>query len=84
MIQDLKKVGFPILEPFIPTSIKVRESHSEVKPIVMGYPDHVVSKAIFGLFEAMEKNIQEDSVEIDKSIFQQFSNNNSEVTTRDV
>ena len=54
IIQELKKVGFQILEPYIPTSIKVRESHSEVKPIVIGHPDHVVSQAIFGLFDALE------------------------------
>lgn len=54
IIQELKKVGFQILEPFIPTSIKVRESHSEIKPIVIGYQDHVVSQAFNGIFANLE------------------------------
>ena len=53
IIQDIKKVGYQVLEPYIPTSIKVRESHSEVKPIVIGYPDHPVSQAIFGLYDVL-------------------------------
>lgn len=56
IIQELKKIGFPILEPYIPTSVKVRESHSEIKPIVIGYPEHAVSQAIFGLYDTLEVN----------------------------
>ncbi|WP_397602110.1 ParA family protein [Silvanigrella sp.] len=56
IIQELKKIGYQVLEPYIPTSIKVRESHSEVKPIVIGYPDHPVSQALFGLFDELDKS----------------------------
>lgn len=54
IIQELKSVGFQILEPFIPTSIKVRESHSEIKPIVLGAPEHAVSQAFNGIFDSLE------------------------------
>ncbi|WP_158998497.1 ParA family protein [Pigmentibacter ruber] len=54
ILHDLRKVGFDIIEPFIPTSIKVRESHSEVKPIVLGHQDHLVSQAFINIFRNIE------------------------------
>jgi len=50
VIKELEKIGFKILEPYIPISVKVKESHSEVKPIVIGHPDHAVSQSIIGIY----------------------------------
>ncbi len=80
IIQDLKKVGFQILEPFIPTSIKVRESHSEVRPIVIGYPEHPVSQAIFGIFNAIENKVLESSKDAEPN----SSHNLQEVSQEEV
>lgn len=55
IIADLRKLGFGILEPFIPSSIKVRESHSESRPVVCTSPDHAVSQAFIELFKEIEK-----------------------------
>ncbi|WP_186646918.1 ParA family protein [Fluviispira vulneris] len=68
IIQDLQKIGFQILEPYIPSSVKIRESHSEIKPIVIGHPEHAVSQAIQSLFFSIEnisqmKNIRNDTNE---------------------
>jgi chromosome partitioning protein len=54
IIKELQEIGFHILEPYIPTSVKVRESHSETKPVVQGHPDHAVSKALLQLFDHIE------------------------------
>ncbi|BBH53658.1 ParA family protein [Fluviispira sanaruensis] len=54
IIQELQKIGFQILEPYIPSSVKIRESHSEIKPIVIGHPEHAVSQAIQSLFNSIE------------------------------
>ena len=50
---ELKRLGFPVIEPYVPTSVKVRESHSEKKPLVLGHPDHPVGVALRGVFEAI-------------------------------
>jgi chromosome partitioning protein len=54
IVKQLSKLGFPVLEPYIPSSVKVRESHSENKPVVIGYKDHAVTQAIRELFNSLE------------------------------
>jgi len=54
IIGELQGLGFHILEPYIPTSVKIRESHSEATPVVQGHKDHTVSKALFTLFDHIE------------------------------
>ena len=54
IVKELSKLGFDVLEPYIPLSVKVRESHSENKPVVVGHKDHAVSKAMTKLFEKLE------------------------------
>ena len=54
IVKELAKLGFNVLEPYIPSSVKVRESHSENKPVVVGHKDHPVSQAIVSLFSALE------------------------------
>lgn len=54
IVSDLKNLGYTVLEPFIPSSIKVRESHSDARPVVCQFPDHAVSQSFFELFESIE------------------------------
>jgi chromosome partitioning protein len=54
IVTQLKKLGLHIFEPFLPHSVKIRESHSEAKPVVLGHPEHAVSKAIKELYSALE------------------------------
>ncbi len=54
IVRELSKLGFDVLEPYIPSSVKVRESHSENKPVVVGHKDHAVAKAIMSLFDRLE------------------------------
>ncbi len=56
IVKELSKIGFTILEPYIPTSVKVRESHSENRPLVVGHKDHPVAQAIMSLFEKLENS----------------------------
>jgi chromosome partitioning protein len=53
MVGELRRLGFRVLEPFIPASVKVRESHSEKAPFLMRHGDHAVGKALKGVFEAI-------------------------------
>ena len=55
IVKELSQLGFRILEPFIPSSVKVRESHSENKPVVVGHKDHAVALAMKDLFQKLEE-----------------------------
>lgn len=59
IISDLEKIGFQVLEPYIPSSIKVRESHSESSPVIVSYPSHPVSLAIKNLCKNIELHSQQ-------------------------
>lgn len=54
IISELRKLGYDVLEPFIPSSVKVRESHSDSVPVVCQFPDHPISQALSELYENME------------------------------
>lgn len=55
ILADLQKIGFSVLEPYIPASVKVRESHSEARPVVCAYPEHSVSRAFQSLYLEIER-----------------------------
>ena len=46
ILKDLEALGLPILEPYIPQSVKVRESHSDARPVVLSQPSNPVSLAL--------------------------------------
>ena len=54
IIKELTNIGFHVLEPYVPASIKIRESHSEYSPVVIGHKNHAVSQALFSLFDGLE------------------------------
>jgi chromosome partitioning protein len=53
MVSELRDLGFRVLEPFIPTSVAVRESHSGKRPLVVGRPEHAVAGAFVRLAQAL-------------------------------
>jgi chromosome partitioning protein len=50
ILKDLKALKIPVLEPFVPSSVKVRESHSDATPVVMSQPNNPVSLALVELY----------------------------------
>lgn len=64
IVKELSKVGFCVLEPYIPSSVKVRESHSENKPVVVGHKEHTVAQAITTLFSELENAGHEGVVQV--------------------
>lgn len=54
IVNELRKLGYTVLEPFIPSSVKIRESHSESRPVVSSFPEHAVSLAFEELFHKIE------------------------------
>jgi chromosome partitioning protein len=55
MVRELKELGFKVLEPYVPASVKVRESHAEPRPLVLEHPGHPVAAAMTGVFEALNR-----------------------------
>jgi len=58
IVEKLGLLGLEILQPYIPTSIKIRESHSEFSPAVCRYPTHSVAKAFLDLYNEIEMKSQ--------------------------
>ena len=55
LVDELIAEGLPILEPFISSSVKVRESHHAAKPLVVLDPSHKLSLEFEELFTRIEK-----------------------------
>lgn len=64
IVKALSQIGFQVLEPFIPSSVKVRESHSENKPVVVGHKDHPVTQAILKLFNDLEEGVLQNPEDV--------------------
>lgn len=49
LIEHLQQQQLPLFDTCINSAIKVKESHAEKRPIVLGYPSHKVSKQLVAL-----------------------------------
>ncbi len=53
LVEQLKSEGLPILEPYLGSSVKIRESHQISKPMIHLDPKHRLSLDFVGLFEGL-------------------------------
>lgn len=53
LVDELADEGLPLLEPFLSSSVKVRESHQEAAPLAFLAPRHKVAVQFEELFEAI-------------------------------
>lgn len=56
IIEKVRELNLPILEPFIPLSVKMKESHFEQIPLVHFAPKHNLAKKFTELYVALDKN----------------------------
>lgn len=61
IIESVKELGLPVLEPYIPQSIKMKESHFTQCPLVHGFQAHKLTKQFEALWEEMETTLKEKS-----------------------
>lgn len=52
-VAELREAGVPVLEPYISTSVRVRESHSAKKPLVLMEPRHKISQEFVSLYSTL-------------------------------
>jgi len=55
LVEELRGEGLPILEPYISTSVKVRESHEAHRPLVYLAPKHKLSQQFRDLHETLQR-----------------------------
>ncbi len=53
LVQELIAEGLPVLEPYLPVSIKVRESHQAAKPMIYFDPQHKLTQALVALHDGL-------------------------------
>jgi chromosome partitioning protein len=58
MVQELLAEGLPLLEPYLSSSVKVRESHERAKPLIYLAPKHKLTQEYIALHAALGKGRQ--------------------------
>ena len=54
-VEELQQEGHPVLEPYIASSVKIKESHERAVPLVHLAPRHKVTTQYQELFQALQK-----------------------------
>jgi chromosome partitioning protein len=53
VVQELREEGLPVLEPFLSSSVKVKESHQRARPMIYLDPRHKLTGEFNRLFDAL-------------------------------
>ena len=54
LVQELVDDGLPVLEPYLPSSVRIRESHELALPMIWLDPNHKLTQALVELHDALE------------------------------
>ena len=54
VVQELIDDGLPVLQPYLPSSVKIRESHEQSLPMIYMDPHHKLTQALVALHAAVE------------------------------
>ena len=58
LVDELKEEGFPVLDTFLTSSVKMRESHYEMKPLIYLAPSHKLTQTYVALHDLLEKGLK--------------------------
>jgi chromosome partitioning protein len=53
MVAELIEEGLPVLQPYLPSSVRIRESHEQSLPMIYLDPNHKLTLALVALHEAI-------------------------------
>ncbi|MGL6070211.1 ParA family protein [Craterilacuibacter sp.] len=53
MVEELRAQGLPVLDPPLPASVKIRESHEACSPMIYLEPRHKLSQAFSALYQSL-------------------------------
>ena len=54
-VEGLREFNIPILEPYVSSSIRIRESHRAAKPMVFYQPGHKLSNEFRELYDKLSR-----------------------------
>ena len=54
MVAELIEEGLPVLEPYLPSSVRIRESHEQSLPMIYLDPSHKLTQALVALHAALQ------------------------------
>lgn len=55
LVQELVDEGLPVLQPYLPQSVKVRESHQLAQPMIYFDPRHKLTQALVALHDQLAR-----------------------------
>jgi chromosome partitioning protein len=58
MVQELIGEGLPVVQPYLSSSVRIRESHERAQPLIYLMPKHKVSQEYVALHSALEERRQ--------------------------
>lgn len=53
IVEELVAEGLPVLEPYLPSSVRIRESHEQSLPMIYFDPNHKLTQALVSLHDAL-------------------------------
>jgi chromosome partitioning protein len=54
IVDELIEEGLPVLQPYLPSSVRIRESHEQSLPMIYLDPNHKLTLALLALHEVLE------------------------------
>ena len=54
MVAELVAEGLPVLQPYLPSSVKIRESHEQCLPMIHLDPSHKITLALVALHQGLQ------------------------------
>ena len=64
IVSELIAEGLPVLQPYLPSSVKIRESHEQSLPMIYMDPSHKLTQALVALHRVLQGNQVKAAVEI--------------------
>ena len=58
LVDELRAEGFPVLDQYLNSSVKMRESHHEMRPLINLAPSHKLTQAYVALHDRLEKGLK--------------------------
>lgn len=55
LVDELIGEGLPVLEPYLPSSVRIRESHEQSLPMIYFDPGHKLTQALLALHDTLEQ-----------------------------
>ncbi len=59
-VEELQNSGYPVIAPFISSSVKMKESHAASRPLIWLDGKHKLTNEFVALFDVLEKGVSQD------------------------